>query len=58
LDDGKFTSSTAQGDGGSFKDRNNYRRGEFFVMHGWQSEPTDGSQGGWSCAFGVVAVVT
>ena len=21
------------------------------MMHGWQSESTDGSKGGWSCAF-------
>ena len=27
------------------------------MMHGWQSEPTDGPKGGWSCVFGVVAVV-
>ena len=27
-------------------------------MHGWQSDSTDGPKGGWSCAFGVVAVVT
>ena len=20
-------------------------------MHGWQSEPTDGPKGGWSCVF-------
>ena len=29
------------------------------MMHGWQSESTDGPKGGWSCViFGVVAVVT
>ena len=29
------------------------------MMHGWQSEPTDGPKGGWSCVFffGVVAMV-
>ena len=27
-------------------------------MHGWQSKSTDGPKGGWSCAFGMVAVVT
>ena len=25
--------------------------------HGWRSESTDGPKGGWSCVFGVVAVV-
>ena len=28
------------------------------MNHGWQSESTDGPKGGWSCVFGVVAVVT
>ena len=27
------------------------------MTHGWQSESTDGPKGGWSCAFGVVAMV-
>ena len=28
------------------------------MMHGWQSESTDGPKGGWSCVFfGVVAMV-
>ena len=27
------------------------------VIHGWQSEPFDGPKGGWSCVFGVVAMV-
>ena len=27
------------------------------MMHGWQSESTDGPKGGRSCAFGVVALV-
>ena len=27
------------------------------VSHGWQSESTDGPTGGWSCVFGVVAMV-
>ena len=27
-------------------------------MHGWQSESADGQKAGWSCVFGVVAVVT
>ena len=22
------------------------------MMHGWQSESTEGLKGGWSCAFG------
>ena len=27
------------------------------MNHGWQSESTDGLKGGWSCVFGVVAMV-
>ena len=27
------------------------------MNHGWQSESTDGPKGGWSCVFGVVAMV-
>jgi len=27
------------------------------MNHGWQSESTDGPKGGWSCFFGVVAMV-
>ena len=27
------------------------------MNHGWQSESTDGPKGGWSCIFGVVAMV-
>ena len=27
------------------------------MMHGWQSESTDGPKGGCSCVFGVVAMV-
>ena len=27
------------------------------MNHGWQSESTDGPKGGWSCVFGVVAIV-
>ena len=27
------------------------------MNHGWQSESTDGTKGGWSCVFGVAAVV-
>ena len=27
------------------------------VNHGWQDEPTDGSKGGWSCVFGMIAMV-
>ena len=39
-----FTSSTAQGGGGSFKNR----QGRLVVVnHGWQSEATDGSKGDW-----------
>jgi len=28
------------------------------VNHGWQSKSTDGPKGGWSCVFGMVAMVT
>ena len=41
-----ITSSTAQGGGGSFKDTKQEERW-VFVMHGWQSESTDGSKDGW-----------
>ena len=44
------TSSTAQGGGRSFKDRKLYERW-VVLMHGWQSESTDGPKGGWSCVF-------
>ena len=27
------------------------------MMRGWQSESTDGPKGGWSCVFGVAAMV-
>ena len=28
------------------------------MMHGWQSEPSDGPKGGWSCVvFSLVAMV-
>ena len=27
------------------------------MNHGWQSESTDGPTGGWSCVFGVAAMV-
>ena len=27
------------------------------MNHGWQSESTGGPTGGWSCIFGMVAVV-
>ena len=27
------------------------------MNQGWQSEPTDGPKGGWSCVFGMVAMV-
>ena len=44
------TSSTAQGGGGSFKNRK--PTGELVVVnHEWQSESTDGPKGGWSCVF-------
>ena len=26
------------------------------MNHGWQSESTGGPKGGWSCAFGMVAI--
>ena len=41
-----IASSTAQGGGGSFKDTKQEERWAF-VMHGWQSESTDGSKDGW-----------
>ena len=44
-----YTSSAAQGGGGSFK---NWKPiGVVVVNHGWQSESTDGPRGGWSCLF-------
>ena len=44
------TSSTAQGGGGSFKNRKPI--GEVGCLnHGWQIESTDGPKGGWSCVF-------
>ena len=47
-----YTSSTAQGGGGSFKNRNWNREERLVVVnHGWQSESTDGPKGGWSCVF-------
>ena len=27
------------------------------MNHGWQSESTDGPKDGWSCVFGVAAIV-
>ena len=45
-----FTSSTAQGGGGTFKNRKPIG-GLVVVNHGWQSEPTDGPEGRWSCVF-------
>ena len=27
------------------------------MMHGWQSESSDGPRGGWSCVFAAVAMV-
>ena len=27
------------------------------MNHGWQSKSTDGPTGGWSCVFGMVAMV-
>ena len=50
-----LNTSTAQGGGGSFK--NGKSIGLVVVNHGWQSESTDGPKGGWSCVFGVVAMV-
>jgi len=44
------TSSTAQGGGGSFKNRKPIGK-LIVVTHGWQSESTDGPKGGWSCVF-------
>ena len=41
------TSSTAQGGGGSFKDTKSTQERWVVATHGWQSEPPDGSKGGW-----------
>ena len=49
-DDMSYASSTPQGRGESFKDRALEERW-VVVMYGWQSEPTDGPKGGWSCDF-------
>ena len=52
-----LTSSTARGGGRSFKALETcrtYRRGCLLwirMNQGWQSEPTDGPKGGWSCVF-------
>ena len=43
----QYTSSTAQGGGGSFR-IGNLQETLVVVNHGWQSELTDGSKGGWS----------
>ena len=45
-----YTSSTAQGGGGSFKNRKPIER-SVVVNPGWQSESTDGLKGAWSCNF-------
>ena len=47
-----YTISTAQGGGGSFTIGNLYER-LVIVNHGWQSEPTDGSKGGWSVGLSI-----
>ena len=46
-----YTSSTAQGSGGSFKHRKPIGERLVVVNHGWQSESTDELTGGWSCVF-------
>ena len=52
-----FTSSIAQGGGGSFKNRKPI--GEVGCCESRMAERThtDGPKGGWSCVFGVVAMV-
>ena len=45
-----YTSSTAQGGGGSFRIGNLEER-LVVVNHGWQSEATDGLKGGWNRVF-------
>ena len=40
-----YTSSTAQGGGGSFKHRKPIGEGLVVVNQGWQSEATDGPKG-------------
>ena len=44
------TSSAAQG-GGGVSQIGNHEERLVVVNHGWQSEPTDGPKGGWSCVF-------
>ena len=51
-----YTSSTAQGGGGSFR-LGNLKESLVVVNHGRQSESTDGLKGGWSCVFGVLTTV-
>ena len=51
------TSSTAQGGGGRFNLGNLWER-LVSVMHGWQSEATDGRKGGWRVIAVVACVVT
>ena len=47
-----ITSSTAQGSGGSFKNRKPIGDERLVVVnHRWQSESTDGLTGGWRCVF-------
>ena len=46
-----YTSSTAQGGGGSFKNRKPNKERLVLVNHRWQSESTDGPTGGSSCVF-------
>ena len=50
------TSSTAQGGGGSFKDRTQSKGELLWCMDG-RSESSDEPKGGWNCAFEVVAMV-
>ena len=44
----QYTSSTAQGGGGSFRIGTSWER-LLVVNHEWQRESTDGLKGGWRC---------
>ena len=48
--------STAQGGGGSFKDRKPIREDHCCESHGWLSDPTDGSKTAWTQRSIVVVV--
>ena len=53
----QHTSSTAQGGGGSFKKRQPIGEVGCCESRMAQSESTGGPTGGWTCVFGMVAMV-